>query len=112
MQQRENRGSLLRNYMGDVEGNEDDDMHRNRNKFYDRPREEQVEEEVDVNLDAFDCSLQEWLAQDMTRKEIGKRFKQFLSTYQRDGRAVHADRIRDMCARNSASLEVCVSVWS
>lgn len=107
LDQRDKRAGIMRNYMEDAGGHENDEDRENRNRFTRRDGDDTQEpEEVEVNLDTFDCSLQEWLAQDMTRREIGKRFKGFLSTFVREGRAVHAEKIRDMCARNSASLEV------
>jgi DNA replication licensing factor MCM2 len=83
-----------------------------------------------LNLDAFDCRLQEWIAEDRTRREIESRFKKFLTTfypgiesYQHWERKhkddeekkknpyrklppVYPAKIRAMCADNSSSLEV------
>lgn len=48
--------------------------------------EEEEEEAVDgparhLNLEAFDCPLREWIAEDRTREEIQRRFRKFLSSY-------------------------------
>ena len=92
--------------------------------------EEGYPSERSLNLDAFDCPLEEWVAETRTRNEIKKRFRKFLNTYY-DGieirdqwlrqhkdeedagicpykkqREVYPGKIRSMCARNSASLEV------
>ena len=34
-----------------------------------------------VNLEAFECPLREWMAEERTRKEIQRRFRSFLLTY-------------------------------
>ena len=34
-----------------------------------------------MNLEAFECPLREWIAEDRTRKEIQRRFRSFLLTY-------------------------------
>jgi hypothetical protein len=37
-----------------------------------------------LNLEKFDCSLREWIAEERTRREIHRRFKKFLLTYYDD----------------------------
>lgn len=64
------------------------------------------ENENPINLEAFGGPLRDWIGQDRTRREIKRKFEQFLTTFTQDGRNVHGERIRDMCARNQASLEV------
>jgi hypothetical protein len=34
-----------------------------------------------LNLEAFECPLREWIADERTRREIHRRFKKFLLTY-------------------------------
>ena len=34
-----------------------------------------------LNLEAFECPLKEWIAEERTRREISRRFKKFLLTY-------------------------------
>lgn len=44
--------------------------------------EEDVEEaERALNLEAFECPLREWIAEERTRREIARRFRKFLQTY-------------------------------
>jgi DNA replication licensing factor MCM2 len=72
-------------------------------------QEEDFDQEANenaINLEAFGGPLRDWIGQDRTRREIKKKFEQFLTTFTREGRNVHGERIRDMCARNQASLEV------
>jgi len=102
--------------------------------------EEEFEDEDDqvdgseraLNLEAFQCPLREWIAEDRTRSEIQRRFNRFLLTYFRGiediamwrKRNEHVDpppklpphlkvlppiyppKIREMCAKNSSSLEL------
>ena len=83
-----------------------------------------------LNLDAFECPLQEWISEARTRREIQNRFRRFLQTYyvgieqvaawerqHRDVedapkcpfkkyRPIYPAKIRAMCAENSGSLLV------
>ena len=83
-----------------------------------------------LNLDAFECPLQEWIAESRTRREIQSRFRRFLQSYYvgiervaswernhkgeenppkcpfKRYRPVYPAKVRGMCANNSASLEV------
>lgn len=88
--------------------------------------EELFETEEEVNLEAFDIPLREWIAQDRTRRELQRRFRRFLMDYElnenedsqengqgqlssnrrRRKHAIYEDRIKSMCASNLASLEV------
>lgn len=89
-------------------------------------------QEKEMNLEAFECPLREWIAEDRTRREIHRRFQYFLSKYYSGIEDVHRflkrfqgeaqrpqlppnlkisrpyypEKIREMCARNSSSLEV------
>jgi hypothetical protein len=38
-------------------------------------------EEANLNLEAFDSPLREWIAEERTRREIQRRFERFLSSY-------------------------------
>ena len=82
--------------------------------------EELFETEEEVNLEAFDVPLREWIAQDRTRRELQRRFRRFLMEFEPDEdededsnqkkrkkkSPIYEDRIRSMCASNHASLEV------
>ena len=85
-----------------------------------------------LNLEKFECPLREWIAEERTRREIQRRFKKFLLTYYDDiekvaewmrkhegeepkpplpptlkvKKPIYPQKIRTMCASNSASLEV------
>ena len=52
--------------------------------------------ETDVNLEAFDVPLREWITQERTRREIKKRFRAFLRKYRANGTGslVHQTKIR------------------
>ena len=34
-----------------------------------------------INLEAFECPLREWIAEERTRREIQRRFREFLETF-------------------------------
>jgi hypothetical protein len=85
-----------------------------------------------LNLEAFDCPLREWIADERTRREIHRRFKKFLLSYYvgieevtrwikrhehmnptpplppplRVTPPIYPAKISTMCANNSASLEI------
>ncbi len=95
--------------------------------------DDNFEDQEEVNLEAFDIPLREWIAQDKTRREIQRRFRVFLSTF-REGEdklndgldeegadeaevkrrkrlmaqtpPTYEERIRHMCSANKAALEV------
>lgn len=65
----------------------------------DREEDEQQQNqyvETDVNLEAFDVPLREWIAQERTRREIKKRFRAFLRKYRVNGAGsyIHQTKIR------------------
>lgn len=84
--------------------------------------EELFETEEEVNLEAFDVPLREWIAQDRTRREVQRKFRRFLMTFDPDSiddetvqpqtrrrtraNLVYEDRIKSMCSNNLATLEV------
>jgi DNA replication licensing factor MCM2 len=82
--------------------------------------EETDEEDLDgddpINIEAFDVDLQEWIAQDRTRKEIQRKFRAFLRHFteesigeeqrRRRGNGIYEKKIRQMCASNLATLQV------
>eukprot|EP01031_Cornospumella_fuschlensis_P031068 gene31068-37548_t len=107
------------------------------NRFDDQEEDEYDEMEIEdqdigadraLNLEKFDCSLKQWIAEERTRREIFRRFKKFLLTYYdgivevqdfrkhnenapyppnlRPRPPIYPDRIKSMCATNSASLLV------
>ena len=64
----------------------------------DRGEEEEDDDDFEgqeeVNLEAFDVPLREWIAQDKTRREVQRKFRVFLSTFregedEEDGGATH-----------------------
>jgi len=55
----------------------------------------------DINLETMDMPLREWIAQDRTRREIKRRFRNYLESDES-----HMTSIRSMCANNLASFEV------
>ena len=121
------------------DGDDDDDA--SRGGLDEIERVEVDDEDIDdfeaqdeVNLEAFDVPLREWIAQDKTRREIQRKFRVFLSTF-REGEdelftnvdvtgdidefeikrrrrllaqtpPTYEERIRHMCSSNRAALEV------
>ena len=132
--------------LGEVEQDEDDDARAARRGVFSRrldeeemdaqeppdedmDDEERYENEEEVNLEAFDVPLREWIAQDRTRREVSRKFRNFLAQYtedddddeehddsigeREDGRRrrrkaspLYEQRIRSMCAANRSTLEV------
>lgn len=79
----------------------------------DETDEEDLDGEDQVNLEAFDVPLREWIAQDRTRREIQRRFRAFLRHFtpeddqsRRRGNGVYEQKIRAMCAANLSTLQV------
>lgn len=67
----------------------------------------QEEEESYVNLDEFKGPLIDWLLMEAPRREIRRRFRQFLSNFMDEhGKYIYAERIMDMCSENKESLNV------
>lgn len=108
-----------------METEEDDEARQARRAMFtrgeDQPEaEENVTDDEDldgedqVNLEAFDVPLREWIAQDRTRREIQRRFRAFLRHYmgepdeqrRRRGNGIYEQRIRAMCASNLSTLQV------
>ncbi|KAL7581188.1 hypothetical protein ACA910_005976 [Epithemia clementina (nom. ined.)] len=129
--------------LGEDDEAEDEDARQARRRMFQRSRrdgqepdgeelpdeedevEEEEEEDLDgddqVNLEAFDVPLREWIAQDRTRREIARKFRVFLRHFEstgdynnnsnnlrqhRRGRGVYEQKIRTMCAHNHSSLSV------
>lgn len=78
------RAAIFKSYGTIADDREDDEEQEN--KYV----------ETDVNLEVFDVPIREWIAQDRTRREIKKRFKNFLRKYKLspNGRPVHQEKIR------------------
>ena len=111
-------------------GIEEEDLSSESESEDEEDEEEGYPSERSLNLDAYDCPLQEWITETRTRNEIKKRFRKFLNTYYegiemrkqwerqhkdeedrgpcpyKKSREIYPGKIRNMCARNSASLEV------
>mmetsp|Transcript_15073 Transcript_15073/g.23397 ORF Transcript_15073/g.23397 Transcript_15073/m.23397 type:complete len:943 (-) Transcript_15073:71-2899(-) len=77
--------------------------------------------EDEVNLEAFDVPLQEWISQDRTRRAIQRRFRSFLMTYTDEddddtntntstntntNNKVYVQRLKHMASHNLHSLDV------
>ena len=96
-----NRGLFSTKYgtVGDDLDDDDDEDERKEEEYVD----------IDLNLEAFNVPLREWIAQERTRREIKKRFTDFLYSYKLDAKGsayIYLPRIKVMCAKNSSSLEV------
>ncbi len=64
-------------------------------------------EDEELNLEAYDVPLREWIAEDRTRREVKRRFRSLLEgSKDGNGRLRYMDSIRNMCAANLTSLEV------
>jgi DNA replication licensing factor MCM2 len=126
---RREKGSRNQGFYGmaldNMEEEEDDEARRARRGVFARVEQEEEEEEHDseddleaddqVNLEAFDVPLREWIAQTRTRKEIQRKFRIFLRNFvendeqrmtRRRGNGMYEKKIRTMCASNLSSLQV------
>mmetsp|Transcript_13302 Transcript_13302/g.20731 ORF Transcript_13302/g.20731 Transcript_13302/m.20731 type:complete len:966 (-) Transcript_13302:2250-5147(-) len=77
-----------------------------------------LERDDEVNLEAFDVPLREWIAQDRTRREVQRKFRIFLKNFipteddtadqpqRRRGNGIYEQKIRQMCAHNQQTLQV------
>jgi DNA replication licensing factor MCM2 len=114
--------------LDNMEEEEDEEARQARRGNFARRVEDDVEEEEDetdeedldgddqVNLEAFDVPLREWIAQDRTRREIQRKFRAFLRHYtgeaedentrRRRGNGIYEQKIRAMCASNLSTLQV------
>jgi len=86
--------------------------------------EEAFQTEEELNLEAFDVPLREWIAQERTRREVMRKFRRFLMTFVEDDdddnmeeqeenrrkrkkqSAYYEDRIHTMCSSNLSTLEI------
>ena len=107
----------------DIDDEEDDDIEDDDQDDVDR-EEELFETEEELNLEAFDIPLREWIAQDRTRREVMRKFRRFLmnttedldevdeqqlqrrNSRQKKSTPIYEDRIRNMCAANQSTLEI------
>jgi DNA replication licensing factor MCM2 len=110
-----------------METEEDDEARQARRGMFSRVEEEEEEDddetdeedldgEDQVNLEAFDVPLREWIAQDRTRREIQRRFRAFLRHFtgdqdeenvrRRRGNGIYEQKIRGMCASNLSTLQI------
>lgn len=66
-------------------------------------KESDVEEDVVLNIEAFDVPLKEWISQERTRREIKRRFKDFLLFFSLDNTeaAVASELIPENDAKNA-----------
>ncbi|CAB9515972.1 licensing factor MCM2 [Seminavis robusta] len=85
----------------------------------DETDEEDLDGEDQINLEAFDVPLREWIAQDRTRRELQRKFRSFLRHYtgevgneddparrRKRGNGIYEQKIRAMCAANHSTLQV------
>ena len=115
-----------------VETEEDEEARKSRRGNFGRTSEdEEVDEEGDetdeedldgedqINLEAFDVPLREWILQDRTRREIQRKFRSFLRHYtgepvneedttrrRKRGNGIYEQKIRAMCAANQSTLQI------
>ena len=106
-----------------MEDEEDDEARRKRRGAFrvdEEEGEEESEEEEDldnddqVNLEAFNVPLREWIAQDRTRREIQRKFRAFLKNFtveaptarRRYGNGLYEQKIKAMASANSSALGV------
>jgi DNA replication licensing factor MCM2 len=97
-------------------GDEDEEARDRRRGVFDQRRAQEgmmgleggVEmEDEELNLEAYDVPLREWIAEDRTRREVKRRFRALLEgSKDGNGRLRYMDSIRNMCAANLTSLEV------
>jgi DNA replication licensing factor MCM2 len=67
--------------------------------------EEDDEDEEPINLEDKKGPLREWIVLDGPRREIARRYRNFLRTYvDEHGHNVYIERIKTMCATNKESL--------
>lgn len=91
----------------------DDDLTPLRRRRFDQRDVPEEDIEVEVPLESFSGKVDEYLAQEAVRREVGKRFRHFLKTYhtgepgsEADGEALYVQRIKEMLRQNRTSLEV------
>ena len=103
-----------------LEVDEDDEERRERRMKFGRRSEEddddddeekedameEEEEEEEVNLEAFDVPLLEWIANTRTRIEIQRRFRRFLRTFTTGKTPYYESLIKLMAQSNKSSIEV------
>lgn len=133
MERAKNRAQRLREAANDVE--DERELKRNRvaeEIVVEEGKEGEEEgEDIVLNIEAFDVPLREWISQERTRREIKRRFKDFLNTFsnvdpdeeaeralvesegtevvkprRRKRDLIYVSRIREMCSANGSSLEV------
>ena len=84
-----------------------------------------LEQEEELNLEAFDVPLREWIAQDRTRREVMRKFIRFIETpiqlhdeqegggnnnrQRKQGLPIYEERVRNMCSSNQSTLEISYS---
>ena len=87
--------------------------------------EELFETETEINLEAFDVPLKEWIAQERTRREVQRKFRNFLISFTGEldddenpeepkskkksktkAPSIYLDQIRNMCSANKATLNI------
>ena len=99
------RRGLFRNQEEEDEGSGDED---------DETDEEDLDGDDQINIEAFDVPLREWIAQGQTRREIQRKFRAFLRHFteedagerRRRGNGIYEQRIRSMCASNLSTLQI------
>ena len=111
------------------EGQDDDAMQQDPEE-QELDEEELFETETEINLEAFDVPLKEWIAQERTRREVQRKFRNFLISFtgemdeeddndaegqpqsqpkkksSKKAPSIYLDQIRTMCSANKATLNV------
>jgi DNA replication licensing factor MCM2 len=81
----------------------------------DETDEEDLDGDDQINIEAFDVPLREWIAQDRTRREIQRKFRAFLRHFtpehggdrsRRKANGMYEQKIKSMCASNGSTLQI------
>ncbi len=81
MRQARMQGDRAENRLEGLDERDRDVSDSDEEEFSDGEEEGEPGVEGRLNLDAFDCPLQEWISETRTRREIQSRFRRFLQTY-------------------------------
>ena len=101
----------VRRIRDDIDDSDNDDLLQNDNDDFmmnnvDEFDEDEYNLEEVVNLEDYKVPLTEFLALDRPRREIQRRFRNFLSDFRERGHRIYTERIQEMCRNNKQSLEI------
>ena len=114
LNRRDAREGRVAHALEEDEEMEHDDAHRRRFRRVREGEADRYEEDMDdhaddelINLEHFDVPLREWIATEQPRREIKRRFRNFLNTFaDGKGRLVYHEKIVQLAQRNEQSLEI------